>query len=85
MKRVRGAWLGLGALGVLLLIPFQWPVTIALGVACLIAFVAWGVVLIASIQFLDVESESSASPRSTSQDTAGARGTNGKAPRGATE
>jgi len=48
----RRAWLGLGALGVLLLVPFHTPVTLALGIACLVGFVAWGAALIATPQFL---------------------------------
>lgn len=49
---VRLAWLALGVLGVGLLAPFESPVTLALGVVALLGFVAWGVFLIATPQFL---------------------------------
>lgn len=53
MTRARGAWLALGLLGVALLLPFDAPATLALGVLCLLGFVAWGVVLIASPRFIE--------------------------------
>jgi hypothetical protein len=51
VTRNRSAWLALGALGTAILIPFDSPVTIALGVVLLLAFVAWGIALIASPAF----------------------------------
>ena len=51
MTRNRLAWLALGALGVVLLIPFEWPLTIALGIGCLLAFVVWGTFLIVTPSF----------------------------------
>jgi hypothetical protein len=53
----RAAWLAFGALGVALLVPFDWPVTIALGVACLLAWVAWGTWLIATPELLAGDDE----------------------------
>jgi threonine/homoserine efflux transporter RhtA len=50
--RSRGAWLALGVLGVVLLVPFEHPLTLALGVGCLLAFVVRGVFLIATPEFL---------------------------------
>jgi threonine/homoserine efflux transporter RhtA len=50
---VKRAWLALGLLGVLLLVPFEHSVTLVLGIGCLLAFVAWGVFLIATPEFLD--------------------------------
>ena len=49
---MRKAWLVLGVLGVVLLVPFKAPVTLLLGVLALLAFVAVGVVVIASPEFL---------------------------------
>jgi hypothetical protein len=51
VTRHRRAWLGLGVLGTAILIPFDSPVTIALGVVLLLAFVAWGIALIATPAF----------------------------------
>jgi hypothetical protein len=55
--RSRAAWLALGVLGVALLVPFDRPVTLALGVLCLVAFVAWGTWLIATPEFLAEEED----------------------------
>jgi hypothetical protein len=41
------AWIGLLIVGLALMIPFEETVTLALGVACLLAFVGLGVFLIA--------------------------------------
>ena len=49
---MRAAWLAIGVIGVVLLVPFKAPLTILLGVLFLLAFVAVGVVLIASPAFL---------------------------------
>ncbi|HEX8856466.1 MAG TPA: hypothetical protein VF752_12790 [Thermoleophilaceae bacterium] len=48
----RRGWLALGALGVALLVPFEFPVTVTLGIIALLGFVAWGVFLIATPEFL---------------------------------
>jgi hypothetical protein len=48
VTRTRALWLALGVVGVLLLVPFDSPVTLTLGVLCLIGFVAWGVFIIAT-------------------------------------
>jgi hypothetical protein len=50
---VKRAWIACGVLGVLLLVPFETPVTLALGVLFLLAFVALGVRVIASPEFLE--------------------------------
>jgi hypothetical protein len=44
-------WIGLGVLGLALLVPFDTPVTLTLGVLCLLGFVAWGVAIIATPDF----------------------------------
>jgi len=45
------AWIACGAIGAFLLFVFDRPVTLALGVAGLFAFVALGVLIIASPEF----------------------------------
>lgn len=49
---MRRAWPALGVLGVVLLVPFEEAWTIALGVLCLLAFVAVGTLVIAGGDFL---------------------------------
>jgi hypothetical protein len=49
---VRKLWLALGVLGVVLLVPFKAPLTLLLGVLALLAFVAVGVIVIATPEFL---------------------------------
>lgn len=44
-------WLAPGLAGIALLVPFDAPATLALGILCLLGFVAWGVVLIATPAF----------------------------------
>jgi hypothetical protein len=46
-RALEGVWLGLLVVGLALMIPFEKPVTLALGVACLLSFVGLGVFLIA--------------------------------------
>jgi drug/metabolite transporter (DMT)-like permease len=53
VRRLRALWLALGVLGVVVLVGFDEPLTLAIGVACLLAFVAWGVALIATPGFID--------------------------------
>jgi hypothetical protein len=53
----RRAWLALAGLGVALLIPFEWPLTIVLGIGCLLGFVAWGTFLIATPDLLSREDD----------------------------
>jgi hypothetical protein len=54
---VKLAWLGLGVLGIVLLVPFKAPLTLLLGVLLLLAFVAVGVFLIASPGFLAADQD----------------------------
>jgi uncharacterized protein (DUF58 family) len=49
----RSAWLALAVAGVLLLIPFESPIAIALGILLLLAFVVVGVFLVATPEFLE--------------------------------
>jgi hypothetical protein len=49
----RRLWPLLLLLGLALMIPFEATVTRVLGVACLVAFVVWGVFLIASPDYLE--------------------------------
>jgi nitrogen fixation-related uncharacterized protein len=44
---MEGAWIALLVVGLALMIPFEETITLALGVACLLAFVGLGVFLIA--------------------------------------
>ena len=46
-RALERAWIALLVVGLALMIPFEETVTLALGVACLLAFVALGVFLIA--------------------------------------
>jgi len=46
-RALEGAWLGLLVIGLALMFPFEETLTLALGVACLLAFVGLGVFLIA--------------------------------------
>jgi hypothetical protein len=48
---LRRLWVALGLLGAGLLVPFEEPVPVALGVVCLIAFVGVGLAVIASPAF----------------------------------
>jgi hypothetical protein len=51
-RRLVGATLLALVAGVALLVPFDYPVTLALGVTCLLAFIALGVFTIATPEFL---------------------------------
>ena len=51
MRGRRGAWLALGAVGAVLLFALEHPLTILLGVCCLLAFIVWGVFLVATPEF----------------------------------
>jgi hypothetical protein len=46
-RALEGIWLGLLVVGVAVMVPFEEPVTLALGIACLLSFVGLGVYLIA--------------------------------------
>jgi hypothetical protein len=50
---MRRLWAACGGLGVVLLVPFKAPVTLALGVLLLLAFVGLGVWIIAAPAFLE--------------------------------
>jgi hypothetical protein len=50
---VKAVWIAVGVTGVVLLVPFETPVTLALGVVALLAFVALGATVIASPEFLE--------------------------------
>ncbi len=54
---MRIAWLACGLLGAAVLVLFQEPFTLALGVFLLLAFVALGVRLIASPEFLEGDAD----------------------------
>lgn len=51
MTGSRMLWLVLGFAGAVLLVLFDAPVALTLGVLCLVGFVAWGVTLIATPAF----------------------------------
>jgi hypothetical protein len=46
-RAMEGAWIGLLVVGLALMLPFEETITLALGVACMLAFVGLGVFLIA--------------------------------------
>jgi threonine/homoserine efflux transporter RhtA len=46
-RALERVWLGLLVVGLVLMIPFEETVTLALGIACLLAFVGLGVFLMA--------------------------------------
>jgi hypothetical protein len=46
-RALEGAWLALLVVGLALMLPFEETITLALGVACMLAFVGLGVFLIA--------------------------------------
>jgi hypothetical protein len=56
-KRLLPATLVAGFLGLVLMIPFEGPLTRTLGTTCLVAFVVLGSLLIASPEFLAQEED----------------------------
>jgi hypothetical protein len=46
-RAMEGAWIALLVVGLALMLPFEETITLALGVACMLAFVGLGVFLIA--------------------------------------
>jgi hypothetical protein len=68
-RALEGVWLGLLVVGLALMIPFDKPVTLALGVTCLLSFVALGVFLIAHPSaLLEPDDEEEAPPARTTPD-----------------
>ena len=68
-RRLEMAWLGLLVVGLALMLPFEKPVTLALGVACLLSFVGLGVFLIAHpAALLEPDDEEEAPPARTTPD-----------------
>jgi hypothetical protein len=68
-RALEGVWLGLLVVGLALMIPFDTPVTLALGVTCLLSFVALGVFLIAHPSaLLEPDDEEEAPPARTTPD-----------------
>jgi hypothetical protein len=60
------AWIGLLVVGLALMLPFEETITLALGVACMLAFVALGVFLIAHPSaLLEPEDDEEAPPART--------------------
>lgn len=55
---MRRAWLALGAVGVVALVPFDQWWTLTIGVVCLLLFVAVGVATIAAPGFLEEDADS---------------------------
>jgi threonine/homoserine efflux transporter RhtA len=54
-RRLEAVWIALLVIGLALMIPFEETITLALGVACLLAFVGLGVFLIAGSLLEDDE------------------------------
>ena len=46
-RALEAVWLGLLVVGLVLMVPFEETITLALGIACLLSFVGLGVYLIA--------------------------------------
>jgi threonine/homoserine efflux transporter RhtA len=61
-RAMEGTWIGLLVIGLALMIPFEETITLALGVACLLAFVGLGVFLIAHPSAL-LEADDEEEPR----------------------
>jgi hypothetical protein len=54
---MRRVWLAIGILAAAVLVAFETPVTLVIGVLGLLAFVAIGIVLVAAPPFLERDSE----------------------------
>ena len=64
-RTLEAIWLGLLVVGLALMLPFEEPVTLALGVTCLLSFVGLGVFLIAHPSaLLEPDDEEQAPPAS---------------------
>jgi threonine/homoserine efflux transporter RhtA len=64
-RALEAVWLGLLVVGLALMLPFEEPVTLALGVTCLLSFVGLGVFLIAHPSaLLEPDDEEQAPPAS---------------------
>jgi threonine/homoserine efflux transporter RhtA len=64
-RALEAVWLGLLIVGLALMLPFEEPYTLALGVACLLSFVGLGVFLIAHPSaLLEPDDEEQAPPAS---------------------
>jgi hypothetical protein len=65
-RAMEGAWIGLLVVGLALMLPFEETITLALGVACMLAFVGLGVFLIAHPSaLLEPEDDEEAPPART--------------------
>ena len=65
-RAMEGAWIALLVIGLALMVPFEETITLALGVACLLAFVGLGVFLIAHPEsLLDADDEDEPLERTT--------------------
>ncbi|HWH96675.1 MAG TPA: hypothetical protein VNT03_22630 [Baekduia sp.] len=65
-RAMEGAWIGLLVVGLALMLPFEETITLALGVACMLAFVGLGVFLIAHPSaLLEPEDDEEAPPAQT--------------------
>ena len=58
-------WGALFVVGVVLMVPFEKTITLALGIACLLSFIALGVYLIAHPQGLLADENEPAPPQTT--------------------
>jgi hypothetical protein len=65
-RAMEGAWIALLVVGLALMLPFEETITLALGVACMLAFVGLGVFLIAHPSaLLEPEDDEEAPPART--------------------
>ena len=68
-RAMEGAWIALLVVGLALMLPFEETITLALGVACMLAFVGLGVFLIAHPSaLLEPEDDEEAPPARTTPD-----------------
>jgi hypothetical protein len=64
-RRLEWLWGALFVVGVALMVPFEKTITLALGIACLLAFIALGVYLIAHPSALLADEDEPARPQTT--------------------
>jgi hypothetical protein len=68
-RAMEGVWIGLLVVGLALMLPFEETITLALGVACMLAFVGLGVFLIAHPSgLLEPDADEEAPPARTTPD-----------------
>ena len=64
-RQAKGLFIALFVVGLLLMVPFEKTITLALGIACLLSFIALGVYLIAHPSALLADGDEPAPPQTT--------------------